>query len=156
MLYQGQAHMDITEMSGAGTPPEANWIPLRAPDSHCCSSTVERRVLSSHGMQYCPRKVDSLTDEAAGSKQTKASYIRSSQAAGTTTSGIPGRLSLLCVCMSLCMCAHRGLNFSLLAIHLLSLSASELNEQRRQWPTCLAAETKLNKELMSSIRFLRA
>lgn len=95
-------------MSGAGAPPEANRIPLRTPDYHCCSSTVERRVFSSHGMQYCPRKVDSLTDEAAGSKQIKASYIRSSQAAGTTTPGIPGRLSLLCVCVSVYVCSQRS------------------------------------------------
>lgn len=87
------------ETSGAGAPPEANWVPLRALGCHCCSSTVERRVFSSHGMQYCPRKVDSLRDEAAGSKQTKASYIRSSQAAGTTTPGIPGRLCAMCLCV---------------------------------------------------------
>ncbi|XP_052577612.1 protein SEC13 homolog isoform X3 [Peromyscus californicus insignis] len=53
-------------------------------------SVGRKRVLSSQGMQYCPRKVDSSEVRLSDPNKHKASYIRSSQAAGTTSPGIPG------------------------------------------------------------------
>lgn len=68
---------------------------------HCLFFNSEgKRVLSSQGMQYCPHKLHSLKEmRPPDVNKHKASYIRSSQPAGTTSPGIPGKRSLLSVCV---------------------------------------------------------